>query len=81
MTKKEKQLLAEVLCELGGKISDIDEKIDNFIKDFYSSIEEAMEVSGAVLNLDDEYQVIFPIEILKEMEKELGEKPLFMGLT
>ena len=81
MSEKEKEILTDVLNDLGKRISEINEKIDLFLEDFYSSMEEAMSVSGAVLNLDDDYQVAFPREILLEMEKEIGERPLFMGLT
>ena len=44
-------------------------------------LENSIPEQGAIMEIDDGYQIMFSASIMKEMEKIIGEKPLLMGLT
>lgn len=81
MDAKDKEILREIITELTVSISKIENKVDQFIKDFYDMLESSIPEQGAIMEIDDGYQIMFSASIMKEMEKIIGEKPLLMGLT
>ena len=81
MDAKDKEILREIITELTVSISKIENKVDQFIKDFYDMLESSIPEQGAIMQIDDGYQIMFSASIMKEMEKIIGEKPLLMGLT
>ena len=44
-------------------------------------LEESVPEQKAIMEIDNNYQIIFSASIIKEMEKIIGEKPILMGLT
>ena len=81
MDAKDKEILREIITELTVSISKIENRLDDFIKDFYDMLENSIPEQGAIMEIDDGYQIMFSASIIKEMEKIIGEKPLLMGLT
>ncbi len=81
MDAKDKEILREIITELTVSISKIENKVDQFIKDFYDMLENSIPEQGAIMEIDDGYQIMFSASVMKEMEKIIGEKPLLMGLT
>ena len=81
MDAKDKEILREIITELSVSISKIENKVDQFLKDFYDMLESSIPEQGAIMEIDDGYQIMFSASVMKEMEKIIGEKPLLMGLT
>ena len=81
MDAKDKEILREIITELTVSISKIENKVDQFLKDFYDMLESSIPEQGAIMEIDDGYQIMFSASVMKEMEKIIGEKPLLMGLT
>lgn len=81
MDAKDKEILRELITELNISISKIDNKIDQFIEDFYSMLENSIPEQDAIMEISDGYQIMFPASIMKEMEELIGQKPLLMALT
>ena len=81
MDAKDKEILREIITELTVSISKIENKVDEFLKDFYDMLESSIPEQGAIMEIDDGYQIMFSASVMKEMEKIIGEKPLLMGLT
>ena len=81
MDAKDKEILREIITELTVSISKIENRLDDFIKDFHDMLEESMPEQKAIMEIDDGYQIMFSASIIKEMEKIIGEKPILMGLT
>ena len=81
MDAKDKEILREIITELSVSISKIENKVDEFLKDFYDMLESSIPEQGAIMEIDDGYQIMFSASVMKEMEKIIGEKPLLMGLT
>ena len=81
MDAKDKEILREIITELTVSISKIENKVDEFLKDFYDMLESSIPEQGAIMEIDDGYQIMFSASVMKEMEKIIGEKPLLVGLT
>ena len=65
----------KLLTEIIKQIARIDSKVDKFIEG------DSIELSEVLLPNENGDDIVFPIDILLEMEKEIGEKFNFMGLT
>ena len=65
----------KLLTEIIKQIARIDSKVDKFIEG------DSIELSEVLLPYENGDDIVFQIDILLEMEKEIGEKFNFMGLT